>query len=172
LSLESFEASSLLFGLAADPTRLGRASYLVEVTERLLPAAEPAPALFASLEAALAQLSSGEADARLLRAFELRLLDETGYLPDLGSASDAPERAPAFLDKKTGALTAAELQTSVPFGRDAQEACAALLASPFEAPPPIDAATLREVSRLFATHLRLMGVSGLKSVAFLRTLPP
>ncbi len=169
-SLETFEASSVLFGLAAQPALLGRASYLVELSERLLPAAEPAPALFGSLVAALEQLCGGAADARLLRGFELHLLDETGYLPDLRSASDAPERAPAFLDQKTGALLAAESATSVPFGREAQEACMALLSSPFEAPPDVDTATLRVVGRLFATHLRLMGVSGLKSVAFLRSL--
>lgn len=170
LSLESFEASSPLFGLADDPGRLGRAAYLVEISERLLPEAEPAPALFASLGVALSRLASGEGDARLLRAFELRLLDETGYLPDLGSASDDPGRAPAFLDQRTGALVAVGGAGCVPFGASLQAAAVALLSSPLGEPPALEQAALRAVGRLFSTHMRLMGVTGLKSVAFLKSL--
>lgn len=167
--LEALDPDPCLFRLAQDPLAWGRASYLAEVTERLLPEAEPCPPLFVALRQALALLADG-ADARLLRAFELRLLAETGYLPDLGSASDVPGREPSLLDSATGELVALEGPGRVPFPAEAREAAAALLLAPFEAPPVIEAQTLKAVSRLFAVHLRRMGAAELKSVAFLRAL--
>lgn len=170
LSLEAFEPDGRFFGLSEEPGRYGRAAYLAEVTERLVPEEEPVPALFDLLLTALARLSSGAADARLLRGYELKLLEETGYLPDLSSASDSPDEAPLLLDTRSGALVAHDGPGTVPYPPRAQAAALALLSAPLDEPPSVKTEVLREVSRLFACHLRLMGVRDLRSVAFLRSL--
>lgn len=162
-ALESFEAESDLFGLAADPERFGRASYLVEVTERLVPEAEPAEETYDALCRALAVVARSGGHARLLRSFELKLLSWTGYLPDLTDEGD-------WLDGASGALTDVESPGAVPYGRAARLAARALLHAPLEELPDIDDETLRVTGRLFASHLRRMGVRDLKSVAFLRAL--
>ena len=121
-------------------------------------------------QASVARLSSGEADARLLRGYELKLLEETGYLPDLYHAEDSPDDEPDLLDTRTGALVAEEGPGRVPFPQRAREAALALLTAPLAEPPAVENAVLREVGRLFACHLRLMDVKDLRSVAFLRSL--
>lgn len=170
LSLESFEPDGRFFGLSEEPGRYGRAAYLAEVTERLIPEEEPVPELFDLLLTAFGRLSAGAADARLLRGYELKLLEETGYLPDLSAAADAPEEAPLLLDMRTGALVAHPGPTTVPYPPRAQEAALALLTAPLDAPPAVENEVLREVGRLFACHLRLMDIRDLRSVAFLRSL--
>lgn len=170
LALEAFEPDGRFFGLSEEPGRYGRAAYLAEVTERLVPEEEPVPALFDLLVVALARLSSGHADARLLRGYELKLLEETGYLPDLTSATDAPDEAPLLLDTRSGALVAHDKPGTVPFPPRAQEAALALLTAPLDEPPVVEGEVLREVARLFACHLRLMDIRDLRSVAFLRSI--
>ena len=56
--------------------------YLNELLMKLLAREDPHPALWDAYAATLAQLG-GDAEAAALRAFELRLLRETGSLPDL-----------------------------------------------------------------------------------------
>lgn len=166
LLLQGFEPEGRFFGLSDDAGRYGRAAYLAEVTERLIPEEEPVPSLFSLLFTAFELLSAGTADARLLRAYELRLLDETGYLPDL----TADDEATLLLDTRTGALVGDDGPGTVPFPARAREAALALLTSPLEEPPVVEHQVLREVGRLFASHLRMMDVKDLRSVAFLRSL--
>ena len=162
-SLETFEATPDLFGFAVDPKRYGRGCYVVEVTERLLPEAESTPDIYDTLTSALALISDGRADARLLRAYELKLLSLTGYLPDLSEEGD-------WLDGATGALSETQGPGTVPFEREARLAARALVGAPLGAAPEIADQTLRVVGRLFASHLRRMEVRDLKSVAFLKSI--
>jgi DNA repair protein RecO (recombination protein O) len=162
-ALESFEAEPDLFALAADPDRYGRAAYLVEVTLQLLPEAEPAPEVYDALCAALGLIGAGRGDARLLRAYELKLLAWTGYLPDLTEAGD-------WLDGPSGELVVDHTPGGVPFGPPARTLARALIAAQLDALPTADDDELRVVGRLFAAHLRRMGVRDLKSVAFLRSI--
>lgn len=170
LALDGFDPEGRFFGLAQDPGRYGRAAYLAEISERLVPEEEPVPELFELLLSALALLSSGEADARLLRAYELKLLHETGYLPDLSEVDDVTGEAPFLLDTRTGALVTEDGPGTVPFPPRAREAAFALLTAPLEELPVVPHEVLREVARLFSCHLRLMNVRDLKSVVFLRSL--
>lgn len=169
LALAGFEPEARFFGLAEDPGRYGRAAYLAEVTERLIPEEEPVSELFELLVVAISRLAAGLLDPRLLRGFELKLLEETGYLPDLTQAG-SPAHAPMLLDTRTGALVMQDGPGTVPFPARAQEAALALLSAPFDEPPVVEDEVLREVARLFACHLRLMDVRDLRSVAFLRSL--
>ncbi len=170
LALEGFDPEGRFFGLAEDPGRYGRAAYLAEVTERLIPEEERATALFDLLVVAFTRLSSGSADARLLRGYELKLLEETGYLPDLTHAEDSPDEEPILLDTRTGALVAHDAPGTLPFPPRARGAALALLTAPLSQPPDVEHEVLREVARLFACHLRLMDIKDLRSVAFLRSL--
>ena len=169
VTLTGFDASPALFGLA-EPEVYGRAAYLVEVTERLLPEAEPAPELFGWLAGALEHLGRLGSNAALLRAYELQLLKATGYLPDLDTASDLEDEVPVALEPRTGALVAEPSEHAIGFGERARALTKRLLESGPHALPEADAETLRVVSRLFATHLRRMGTSDLKSLAFLKQL--
>ena len=72
--------------------------YLNELLLKLLPREDPHPRLYASYEAALAELAAGSDEAPVLRRFELLLLAELGYaLPlvreaDTGSPIDPDAR--------------------------------------------------------------------------------
>jgi DNA repair protein RecO (recombination protein O) len=169
-TLESLEATGVLFGLAEDPLRYGRAAYLVDITEKLVPEEEPVPELFDRLCASLERLAAGAADARLLRAYELLLLDDTGYLPDLLESSDDPAERGIALDPSSGELLAHPGPGAVPFDAAAQDAALALVQAPLHEPPDVDDDTLRVVGRLFASHLRRMGLKDLKTIQFLKAL--
>lgn len=168
--LEAFDPEPRLFAMASDPLVYGRAAYLVELVERLVPEAVPVPELFVCLSGAIEALCDGRGDARTLRAFELHLLDESGYLPDLDSLRNAEHATGFSIDPSTGAVVPNAGAALVPFSRDAVEAAWALLHSAPESPPAVDDATLKVVGRLFAIHLRRQGVHTLKSVQFLRSL--
>lgn len=63
------------------------AYYLNELLLRLLPRHDPHPVLFDAYSQALAALAGEPDDAATLRAFELKLLRELGWLPDLTLAT-------------------------------------------------------------------------------------
>ena len=168
-TLADFEASPALFGLA-EPSVLGRASYLVELTDRLLPEEEASPALFGWLAGALERLGRLGSSAALLRAYELQLLRTTGYLPDLDVASDLEDEVPVALEPSTGALVAEPSEHAVAFPARARQLAKELLAAKPHELPMSDDGELKVVSRLFATHLRRMNVGDLKSLAFLKQL--
>jgi len=62
--------------------------YLNELLLKLLPREDPHPGLFASYEAALAELAAGAEQAPVLRRFELTLLTELGYALPLALEAD------------------------------------------------------------------------------------
>lgn len=174
-ALEGFDPEPGYFGLGDDPVRYGRAAYLAELVERLLPEGVAEPELFDTLRRALSLLADGAGDARLLRGFELKLLAATGYLPELdlddseGVASPDPS---CYVDRQTGELTTTPGPTRVPFPPRARRAAIALVERSMADPPEVPDDVLREVSRLFAAHLRAHGVQNLRSIDFLKSLSP
>lgn len=156
-------------GLGRDVVAFGRAAYLVELLERLIPEAEPAPEVFEALREALGLLAAGGQDARLLRSFELKLLGWTGYLPDLSPLDDGP--AVGF-DPLRAELVTVVAGAAVAFDEGAREAALRLLEAPLADLPPVEGDTLRVVGRLFAAHLRRLEIGPLQSVAFLKGLGP
>ncbi len=63
------------------------AYYLNELLLKLLARQDPHPGLFDAYADALAALAGGEDESTVLRAFELQLLRELGWLPELCSAT-------------------------------------------------------------------------------------
>ena len=171
-ALEELDADASLLGLSKDPYGLGRASYLAELVERLLPEAVPEPQIFARLRLCLRLFAAQRGSPALLRAFELQFLADTGYLPDLNSASDDPLTPPCALNRTTGELVAHPSPGCTPFPEEARLIAMELLLASLEDVPAYSSEQLKPVGRLFALHLRRMGLTDLKSVSFLRTLGP
>ena len=70
--------------LKQDLDRIAAALYLVELTGAMLPEEAPHPTAYRLLLEALRAIDGGAADARLTtRYLELRLLEDTGYMPEL-----------------------------------------------------------------------------------------
>ena len=77
-SIESFGA------IKADLDRLATSVYLMELADALLPDASPHPRAYTLLLDALRALNEGEPTDGVARYTELRLLEDSGYLPELG----------------------------------------------------------------------------------------
>lgn len=168
LLLEEVDVDPSLYALSADPRALGFAAYVVELVERLVPEGAPVPDVYALVDGALSALVARGADAAVLRAFELKLLQDAGYLPDLGGAEDEPGAPVVAFDPARSHLVAHASPGTVPFHEGARAAALALLHAPVGAPPLVDEAVLRMVSRLFSAHLKRTLDRPLRSVAFLR----
>ncbi len=162
-ALESIEVRKDPLGLSQDPVSYGRAAYVVELLERLMGEGDANAKLFDDLVLVLDELAAGRGRAELLRAYELRLLGYTGYLPDL--VLDAPV---VGLDRPTGQLLTDFAPGCIPFDDEAREATILLAGAKLDALPSIETPVLKRVGRLFAGHLRRQGGAPLKSIAFLR----
>ena len=78
------ESAESFASLKGDLDRLAAALYLSELVDGLLPEAAPHPAAYGLLLEALRALDGAqEAEESVLRYVELRLLEDTGYLPEL-----------------------------------------------------------------------------------------
>ena len=99
--------------------------YLNELLLKLLPREDPHPRLFASYEAALAELAAGGEQAPVLRRFELALLAELGYaLPlvreaDTGAPIDPAARYHYAFDRGARAGAPPEPRRALPVVRGA-----------------------------------------------------
>jgi DNA repair protein RecO (recombination protein O) len=168
--LKELEIEACVLALGEDPRRLGYAAYLCELVERLLPEAEPTPAIHALVRDVVRSVAHHGAQPVILRAAELQLLGHLGYLPEL-VLQDEPTAECVAYDPHAGRLLARATAGSVPFSAGALEAARGLLAAErLDALPAVPTETLRVVSRIFAEHLRRHLGSPLRSVAFLRSL--
>jgi DNA repair protein RecO (recombination protein O) len=69
--------------LARDLMKFAYASYVLELTDRMVREREAGPDTYELVRDAIALLENGEAETGVLRAFELHLLRLTGYEPEL-----------------------------------------------------------------------------------------
>ena len=69
--------------LARDLVKFAYASYVLELTDRMVREREAGPDTYELVRDAIALLEHGEAEPGVLRAFELHLLRLTGYEPEL-----------------------------------------------------------------------------------------
>jgi DNA repair protein RecO (recombination protein O) len=171
LDLQELDVDSRLMALATELKAWGFAGYVVELVERFLPDGAPVPDFYGVVEDTLLGLARHGGRAAILRAFELRLLDELGVLPDLSEASDDPGLPVVAYDPLRGHLLAHEGPGAVPFSDDARQAALFLLSSDTDdaIALSVDDAVLREASQLFAHWLRRQGVA-LRSLEVLRAL--
>jgi len=77
------EAIEPYLQLRTELVRVGQASYLIELIDRFTVDGEPNDALFTLLVRSLEHLDQGADSHNIIRAFELRLLDQAGYRPEL-----------------------------------------------------------------------------------------
>lgn len=92
----------------ADPVKFAYGSYLIELTDQLTGEGHAVPELYDLLHAGLSELEHGAATAAFLRAFELHLLDLTGYEPHLETCAVCRrpliDRPRVFLDAVHGSF--------------------------------------------------------------------
>ena len=69
--------------LARDLVKFAYASYVLELTDRMVREREAGPETYELVRDAIALLENGDAEPGVLRAFELHLLRLTGYEPEL-----------------------------------------------------------------------------------------
>jgi DNA repair protein RecO (recombination protein O) len=92
----------------ADPTKFAYGSYLTELVDQLTAEAHPVSDVYTLLAEGLDELRGGAATAAFLRAFELRLLQCSGYAPEFqhcircNRALELVDRA--FLDPTHGSM--------------------------------------------------------------------
>ncbi len=90
----------------AEPAKFAYGSYLLELVDQFTEEADPVVSLFHLLSGALDELRRGMASSAFLRAFELALLERSGYAPQLWAcaqcATPLARQARAFVDPPTG----------------------------------------------------------------------
>lgn len=164
-ALESITVTKDPMALGQDPVSFGRASYVVELLDRLLGDGDASGPIFADCVAVLDEISAGRGSTALLRSFELKLMGHTGYLPQLSLAAEV-----VAFDRETGRLLSTLDDGAIPFDAQAHEAAILLAGGDLTALPAIEPGALRRCGRLFAAHLRRQDIRPLKSVAFLKGL--
>lgn len=172
LDLLELDANSRLLGVAADLRAWGFCGYAIELVERFVPEGAPQPELFRSLVDCLCGLATHGAKAPILRAFELRLLDTLGVLPDLSGVVDDPGMPTVAYDPERGHLLATARPDTIEFDENARQAALFLLdaAADDAVELPIDDDVLKSASRLFSSWLRRQNVR-LRSLEVLREMP-
>ena len=98
-------------GLAADVATFAWASYLTELTEVVLPAADPCPDVYELYRETLGRLAASEPTTATCHYFTLRLLEHAGWCPDFErcvvcSAPLEPETRP-IVDPRGGGVICA-----------------------------------------------------------------
>ncbi len=171
LDLKELDIDNRLMNLATELRAWGFAGYVIELVERFVPDGAPLPELFASIEDTLVALAKHGAKPAVLRAFELRLLDELGVLPDLSEAADSPGDDVTAYDVGRGALLSVATPSSVPFTEEARQTAIFLLQGDAEdaIALPVDVDVLKVCSRLFSQWLQRQRVS-LRSLEVLKQL--
>lgn len=98
--IERCELVHVFAGFGTDLDRFAYGSYVLELTDRLVFGRESGREVFRLLDTALGMLDTVGPRATILRAFELHLLDATGYRPELRACcvcGEPPTRAAAVV---------------------------------------------------------------------------
>lgn len=148
--------------------KFGYSAYLVELIEKFLPEADPAPELFSVVEDAFVMLAKHDAHASLLRSFELKLLEYCGYLPELPSQEE--EHDVVAFDPVSCRFLVSATPESVDFSYHALKLAKSMLIAKVGAVNYEHTDELLMIGRIFKARLLLMGLTPLKSVTFLKQL--
>ncbi len=146
----------------------GYGVYIAELIEKLIPEEDHAEEIFAIVEEAFIALAEEKADARFLRAFELKLLDHCGYLPELPSSCEE-EKIVAF-DPMTCRFLEEVCEHSFAFSMDGIRLARDMLIAKIGRVNYGRDDELIMIGRIFQSRLKLLGIYPLKSVAFLKQL--
>jgi DNA repair protein RecO len=140
-------------------------SYLAELIEKMLPEAEAAPEIFSLTEDTYAALITQGAKPAILRAFELKLLDYCGYLPEFPGS----DTAVLAFDPMAQRFTSEHVEGCWPFSKQAVALAHSMLIAKVGS-ISYEGSELMMIGRLFQNRLKLMGLLPLKSVDFLKQL--
>lgn len=114
-TLTSASARRVRLGIRSELERIALGAYLLELGFRTAPEGHECEAQFELTEDALDQLEAGPATWPLRRAFELRLLDELGYAPELFRCVQCGEEpGRTYLDLVRGGLLCASHRGAAP----------------------------------------------------------
>jgi DNA repair protein RecO (recombination protein O) len=94
--IERCEFLQALSQFGTDLDRFAAGSYILELTDRVVMGRETGREVFDLVESALALLESNGANAAVLRAFELHILEAAGYRPELERCRGCGREARAF----------------------------------------------------------------------------
>ncbi len=146
----------------------GYGAYLAELIEQFLPEADAAPEIFELILEAFEGLDAYGAHPGLLRAFELRLLALSGYLPEMPKEGEQEQILAfdpvgcRFLDELT--------KGSLPFSYAALKLAQIMLIAKVGAVNYEEETELLMIGRIFQSRLKLMGLASLKTVTFLKQI--
>lgn len=140
-------------------------AYLAELIEKMLPEAERAPDIFDVTKDAYAALLAQGAKPAILRAFELKLLNYCGYLPEF--PSDKGETI--GFDPLSQRFTEVVEEGHYDFSPEAIKLAQSMLIAKVGS-INYEGSELMMIGRIFHNRLRLMGLGPLKSVDFLKQL--
>lgn len=137
-------------------------SYLAELLEKLLPEEEPALEIFDLVQESFEALAHHQAKPFILRAFELKILNFCGYLPEIPDDSHIKAFDP--VEQKF----VSELQPPCfPFSHQAIQVARSMLIAKVGS-IPYEGSELMMIGRIFHHRLKVMGLLPLKSVDFLK----
>jgi DNA repair protein RecO len=167
--LQSFDIDPQSYAQSLSLKSFAYASYMAELIERLLPEEEPAEPVFLLVEAALSALVQRGAEAFILRAFEINLLDFCGYLPDFESV-DEDDQSPLFYDPISCRISGERDTHSFSLTSSAISLAKAMVGTH---PGQVQSESFDDLlmlGRIFRSRLNLLGIKELKSVKFLKEL--
>lgn len=144
-------------------------SYVAEVIERMLPEEEPAESIFLLIEGAWLALAQRGAQASILRAFEMHLLDFCGYLPDFSDVDGLGE-GQIFYDPIACRLSEEPIAQSFMVTRSAIMLAKNMLESEIGQVENDNFDDLLSLGRIFRSRLSVLGIKELKSVSFMKQL--
>jgi DNA repair protein RecO len=154
--------------LASSLKLFAYSSYIAELIEKLMPEFEEAEPIFELiLETHDALLALGP-QSFVLRAFELKLLEYLGYLPEIPQKLDAETNY--FYDPLACCFTNDPTHNSFEVSKKALILARALLAGPLENCADASKDELMMVARIFHSRLKLLGLLPLKSMAFFKRM--
>lgn len=165
--LHSCDIDPKTLSLFSSVKAFGYSAYLAELIEKFLPEGDPAESIFELVEDSLANLFVDDTRACMLRGFELRLLDFCGYLPEMPN-DDEEDQIVAFDPILSRFLFEAN-ENSLPFSPLAVKLAKAMLIAKIGA-INYEGPELIMIGRIFQSRIKLMGLSSLKSVAFLKQI--
>jgi DNA repair protein RecO len=142
-------------------------AYIAELIERFLLERDPAPEIFFLVQEAYLNLIES-AKPSLLRAFELKLLDHCGFLPEVPMESE--ERDIVAFDPVSSHFLSKATDQSFTFSYTALLLLKSMLIAKLGSVNYEEADELKMIGRIFQSRLKLMGFAPLKSALFLKQL--
>ena len=158
------DAQSLYF--CASPNNFSLVCYMAELIELLFAIEQKSIKIYEHIKEILFMFANNLNQEVFIRSFELKLLQELGYLPDFSSAHDTVCYEPI-----NGIFSDVMLENTISFSQEAIEIAKILLTNSVkDLPENIDKEILIMIAKIFHIRLRQIHQKPLKSVMFLKDM--